>query len=103
MILQILCITNSVNNSHLIYARFISDFLLKSMCNVCANLFMCPFLGCCYGNTTVDFGAVIADYPEKCLKLTCQMQNITEAPYIAGAIVEDSVDNCSCTYQIRKI
>lgn len=57
---------------------------------------ICPPTGCCYGNTTVDFGAVIADYPEKCLKLTCQMQNITEAPYIAGAIVEDSVDNCSC-------
>lgn len=70
---------------------------------MCKPINKCPFLGCCYGNTTVDFGEVIAEYPEKCLKLTCQMQNITEAPYIAASIVEDSMDNCGCTYRLHKL
>jgi len=65
----------------------------------CKDYNCCPVCekpGCCYNNTQVDAGTVILDYPDKCMRLSCVMQNTTEPPYSTAVLELEAADGCGC-------
>lgn len=52
---------------------------------------------CTFGNETYVDGELIRSYPERCLQLRCEVEELTEAPFYQEHIVEISPNSsCGC-------
>ncbi|XP_042855639.1 uncharacterized protein LOC122242430 [Penaeus japonicus] len=58
---------------------------------------VCSKAQCTFGNETYVDGELIRSYPERCLQLRCEVEELTEAPFYQEHIVEISPNSsCGC-------